>query len=236
MNRCLKIGSTTMLLSTILWASQGVCEIDRIDAKKAKASIEAILASEPANVTCMLQLSNIYLKQGNIAKGFEILVEAYSIDPHRVQQSPIAEILPFALKVSALKRQAIRTNDKELWQKLGDGYFEMGIYNEAIDMYKKSLLVDENQSDVRIKLALVFQKNDQAYSAIGELKHVLAADFENFYAHYYMGKILMHTIQSEQEAKRYFQKAKALWLAHKESIPYVEYATYLSDLNKELGE
>ena len=87
MNRCLKIGSTIMLLSTILWASQGVCEIDRIDAKKAKASIEAILASEPANVTCMLQLSNIYLKQGNIAKGFEILVEAYSIDPHRVQQS-----------------------------------------------------------------------------------------------------------------------------------------------------
>ncbi len=236
MKQYLKISVLIVIFSPLLWAKYGVCEIDRIDVKKAKASIEAILIAEPTNVTCMLQLANIYLKQGDITKGFEILVNAYAIDPYRVQKSPIAEVLPFALKVSSLKRQAIRTNDKELWQKLGDGYFEMGIYNEASDMYKKSLLVDENQSDVRIKLALVLQKNNQAYSALGELRQLLIRDPNNVYAHYYMGKILRYSIQNEQEAKHYFQKAKALWVEQKVLQSDSTYTMLLDDINKELGE
>lgn len=64
------------------------------------------------------------------------MVDAYSIEHYKVQSSPVAEVLPFALKVSNLK-QAISTNDQEMWNKLGDGYFEMGIYNEAVEMYKR---------------------------------------------------------------------------------------------------
>lgn len=44
-------------------------ETDRIDIHKAKESIETILLEgTPNNVTCMLQLANIHLKQGNISK------------------------------------------------------------------------------------------------------------------------------------------------------------------------
>ncbi len=228
-------GLGVVVLSSSLWA-HGVCEIDRIDIHKAKESIESILLEEPNNVTCMLQLANIHLKQGNISKGFEILVDAYSIEPYKVQSSSVAEVLPFALKVSSLKKQAISTNDPEMWNKLGDGYAEMGIFNEAVEMYKKSLLADGKQSDVRVKLALTLQKNAQTYRAIEELNKIIFRDKEHVYAHYYMGKILMHDVKNESDALVYFKKAKRILVSNKDNFTYLEYAHLLSDITKELKE
>ena len=217
-------------------STYSVCETERADVQKAKEAVELILLNEPTNTTCMLQLANIYLKQGKIAKGFEILVDAYSIDPHNVQDSPISSVLPFALKVTNLKKQANQTNDKELWNKLGDGYYEMGIFNEAILMYKKSLQVDETQQNIRLKLALSLQKNCQTYSAIEELKKILAKDNQNVYANYYLGKILAYDIKNIEEAVGFFTKAKQSLIAQKASLTYLDYTNLLSELAKELKE
>jgi len=228
---CFFIGIGTLNAQTY-----SVCETERVDMQKAKESIEAILLGEPTNVTCMLQLANIHLKQGKIAKGFEILVDAYSIDPHLVQNSSVAAVLPFALKVSNLKRQALKTNDQEMWNKLGDGYFEMGIFNEATAMYKNSLLSNGSQLDIRLKLSLAHQKNCQTYSALEELKRILSEDTKHLYANYYMGKILMYDVKNSDEAKRYFVQSKQTLLQSKEMFGYVEYTNLLSDISKELGE
>ena len=213
-----------------------VCEVERVDVQKAKEAVENILLNEPTNVVCMLQLANIYLKLGKISKGFEIIVDAYSIDPHNVQNSPIASVLPFALKVSNLKTQANQTNDKELWNKLGDGYFEMGIFNEAVWMYKKSLKVDALQDTIRLKLALSLDKNSQTYSAIEELKKILETQSSNVYANYYLGKILAHDIKNEDEARDYFARAKVSLIAQKAFFGYLEYTNLLSDITQELKE
>lgn len=228
----------TVLLGfvTLNASTYSVCETERADVQKAKEAVELILLSEPTNTTCMMQLANIYLKQGQIAKGFEILVDAYSIDPHSVQESPISSVLPFALKVTNLKKQAHQTNDKELWNKLGDGYFEMGIFNEAILMYKNSLKVDGTQQEIRLKLALSLQKNFQAYSAVEELKRILEKEDQNIYANYYLGKILEYDIKNQEEAAVFFHKAKKALIRKKESIPYLEYTNLLSDISKELKE
>ena len=227
---------TVICIGTVYAGSYGVCETERVDMQKAKESIETILLNEPTNITCMLQLANIYLKQGKIAKGFEILVDAYSIDPHTVQNSAVAAVLPFALKVSNLKRQAIQTNDKEMWNKLGDGYFEMGIFNEATAMYKNSLLVDNKQHEIRLKLSLAHRKNCQTYSALEELKKILEEDKAHLYANYYIGKILTYDVKNIKEAYPYFQQAKKTLIAQKERFGYVEYTNLLSDITKELGE
>ena len=216
--------------------THSVCEVERVEIQKAKESIESILLKEPTNVVCMLQLANIHLKQGKIAKGFELLVDAYSMDPHTVQASPIADVLPFAMKVNTLKRQALRTNDKEIWQKLGDGYFEMGIFNEATEMYKNSLQADENQPETRLKLSLALQKNCQTYTAIEELQKILAHDQMHIYANYYLGKILLHDVKNEEQAKQYFSNAKKRLIAQKDAFAYVEYTNLLSDISKELKE
>lgn len=213
-----------------------VCETERFDMNKAKESIEAILHNEPTNVLCMLQLANIYLKQGKIPKGFEILVDAYLIDPYAVQNSPVAAVLPFALKVSNLKRQAVQTNDPQMWNKLGDGYLEIGIFNEAIKMYKNSLDVDEKQHDIRLKLSIALQKNAQSYSALYELQKILKQDKKHLYANYYIAKILMYDVKDETAARYHFTKAKKALIAQKDQIEYVEYTNLLSDITKELKE
>ncbi|MBV5278101.1 MAG: hypothetical protein J0647_03510 [Campylobacteraceae bacterium] len=213
-----------------------VCEVERVDVQRAKEAVETILISEPTNTVCMLQLANIYLKQGKIAKGFEILVDAYSIDPHNVQNSAIASVLPFALKVSNLKKQANKTNDKDLWNKLGDGYFEMGIFNEAVLMYKNSLNIDATQHTIRLRLSLALQKNCQTYSAIEELKKILDIEEKNIYANYYLAKILAYDVKNDVLAREYFISAKKALMEKKESFSYIEYTNILSDIAKELKE
>ncbi|WP_263833652.1 tetratricopeptide repeat protein [Sulfurospirillum oryzae] len=221
---------------TLFGATHSVCVTERSDTQKAKEAIETILIAEPTNTECMLQLANIYLKLGKIAQGFELLVDAYSIDPHNVQNSRIATVLPFALKVSNLKLQASKTNDKETWNKLGDGYFEMGIFNEASAMYKKSLLVDELQHMVRLKRALALQKNAQIYTAIEEVQIVLLKEPTHLYANYYMGKFLAYDLRNRAEAKAFFVKAKVSLIAQKDAFGYLEYTNLLSDITKEIGE
>lgn len=230
-----------MVLSSLFYCilnatTYNVCETERLDTKSAQNAVEAILIREPTNTKCMLQLANIYLKQGKISKGFEILVDAYSIDPHNVEKSSIASVLPFALKVTNLKKQAHKSNDKELWSKLGDGYFEMGIFNEAVAMYKNSLDADQAQDDIRLKLALSLQRNSQTYSAIEELKHILTHQIEHFYANYYLAKVLAHDAKSEEEARAYFLKAKKLLIQQRYMFDVVEYHTLLNDISKELQE
>jgi Tfp pilus assembly protein PilF len=220
----------------LLGATHSVCVTERSDTARAKEAIEAILSTEPNNTECMLQLANIYLKQGNIAQGFEILVDAYSIDPHNVQKSRIATVLPFALKVSNLKQQAAKTNDKDIWNKLGDGYFEMGIFNEASKMYQKSLAVDAMQHMIRLKRALALQKNAQIYTAIEEVQIVLIKEPAHLYANYYMGKFLAYDLRNREEARDFFIRAKASLIAQKDTFGYLEYTNLLSDITKELGE
>lgn len=221
---------------TLFGATYNVCEIERIDTQKAQEAIEAILLIEPTNTVCMLQLSNVYLKQGKIARGFELLVDAYSIDPHHVQNSRIATVLPFALKVTNLKLQASKTNDKEIWNKLGDGYFEMEIFNEASVMYKKSLIADKTQHMIRLKLALTLQKNGQSYSAIEEVQAVLNAVPTHLYGNYYMGKFLAYDLKSREKSKTFFRQAKESLMAQKDAFSYLEFTNLLSDITKELGE
>lgn len=224
------------LAMTLFGATHSVCVTERSDTTRAKEAIEAILSTEPNNTECMLQLANIYLKQGKIAQGFEILVDAYSIDPHNVQKSRIATVLPFALKVSNLKQQAAKTNDKEIWNRLGDGYFEMGIFNEASNMYQKSLAVDDMQHMIRLKRALTLQKNAQIYTAIEEVQIVLIKEPTHLYANYYMGKFLAYDLRNREEARSFFVRAKASLIAQKDTFGYLEYTNLLSDITKEIGE
>jgi len=224
------------LAMTLFGATHSVCVTERSDTTRAKEAIEAILSTEPNNTECMLQLANIYLKQGKIAQGFEVLVDAYSIDPHNVQKSRIATVLPFALKVSNLKQQAAKTNDKEIWNRLGDGYFEMGIFNEASNMYQKSLAVDDMQHMIRLKRALTLQKNAQIYTAIEEVQIVLIKEPTHLYANYYMGKFLAYDLRNREEARSFFVRAKASLIAQKDTFGYLEYTNLLSDITKEIGE
>ncbi len=223
------------LLAIFLYATNyPICNARRFDAGVARAQIEKILDKEPQNVKCLVQLANIYLKKGKLTKGFEILTDAYGIDSGIVKNSEIAKIIPFALQVTKLRSEALKTNNFIYWNKLADGYYELSILDEAIIGYEKSLKINPMQDTTRLKLALAYRKKGRAYSCINELKTILFHDKHNFYATYYLGKIFKEDLKNSQKALKYFKKANALLSEYKKGMKPDNYLRFKRDISKEL--
>ncbi len=232
----LKVALYFFLLISISFAKEySICKCRIFDIDSVEKSVKKILDAEPNNVECLIQYASIYLKKGKLSKGFEILVEAHRIDPKKVKRHKISKIMPFALKVTMLKEKAQKNKDPRLWKELADGYFEIGILDEAILAYKQSLKLNPKQNDTRFKLALAYRKNDQIYSSLLEFKKVLEEDKNNFYASYYLAKILKYNIGNLQNSLKYFKIAKELLLSEKEKFKDKKFEMLLNDLNKELS-
>ncbi len=213
----------------------GVCQLDTMDTDTAKEYIEKVLDKKPKNVECTIQLANLYLKKGELSRGFDLVVRAYALNPEAVRVSIVSPILEFALKMADLKKRALETDKKELWNQIGDGYYEMGVYKEALNAYEKSIEIDRTQQEIGLKLALSYRKSGQTYKALEELKTLLELDENNFYANYYFGKILKYSIKDTINSKKYFQKAREVLEANKQSVLEKEYPKFLSDIIYELS-
>ncbi|MDD3462259.1 MAG: hypothetical protein PHW07_01305 [Sulfurospirillaceae bacterium] len=227
-------GIFLMVLSFTFASNDFICKTDKIAIEQAKTGIELLLESDPQNVTCLLRLASINLEQGKISKGFELLVRASEIDPKVVEKHSLLALFPFALKVTNMKKQAQEKNDKELWNQLGDRYFEMGIFEDATVMYKKSIAIDANQPDIRVKMALGLRKNTNIYCAIDELKKVVQDNEFHFYANYYLGKILQHDIKDNANAMHYFIVAKESLEKLKSSFSFEEYQKFSNEISREI--
>jgi len=194
------------------------------------------LKSDPLNVECMLRLVGLYLHQeGKISKGFDLLRRAYEIDPDFVEKKDISKILEPALKISILKEYAIKHSDKNSWNIIGNSFFEMGIFEEAANAYENSLNIDENQSKVRMFLALSLVNSHRTYRAIEVLRDAISHDQDNFYAYYYLGKIHKHETKEKLKADAYFKEALALLKLKKENFKKDEYKQLANELKNELG-
>jgi tetratricopeptide (TPR) repeat protein len=233
----MKVLYMVFLLFSMLKAQDiyGVCQLETMDTNSAKEYIEKILDKEPQNVTCTIQLANLYLKKGELSRGFELAVRAHKINPEQVKKSILAPILDFALKMTDLKIRALEVNDKELWNEIGDGYYEMGVYKEALIAYQKSIDINQKQSDIGLKLALSYQKTGQTFKALEELKNLIFQDADNFYANYYLAKLLKYGIKDTINSKKYFQKARELLEANTNTVLEKEYPKFLSDIIYELS-
>lgn len=215
----------------LLYSSNyAICKAQRFDSALAKVKIEKILNKDPQNIQCLLQLANIYLKKGKISKGFDILTEAYSIDSNIVKNSKIAKILPFALHVTELKHMANLTNKYFYWSKLADGYFNLGIMSEAIVYYKKSLRIDSNQLNVRLRLSIAYGNIGQIYNSIDQVKEALKNNPKSFYANFYMARILKNEFKDSKDSKVYFKKAYNVLVNRKAKFKQKEYNRLINKL------
>jgi len=224
-------------LSTILNAGVNVvCKAGIMDNNNAKKYINKVLKKEPKNIECILKLANIHLKSGNLLKGYKLIARAYKINKEAVKKSDVVSIVDFALKMADLAKKAKQNNDTSLWNKIGDNFFDMGAYLEAIKVYSKSLEINDMQADTGLKLALCFDKSNQTDEAINELFILIGNDEKDFYAHYYLAKILRYSINDKDSAMRFFGDAKSILLFTKDDFTDLEYTTFINDINRELGK
>jgi cytochrome c-type biogenesis protein CcmH/NrfG len=175
--------------------------------KEKQFFLEKILSENPSNVECMLKLSSVYLRNNRVSEGFDLIRRAYALNPKFVEKQNISKILDLALRLSRLKEMATKKSDVELWNELGDTYFEIGIFDEALKAYDSSLKLDENQTKIEILLALCEGNLDKPYKSANRLRKIVKKEPYDFYANYYLGKVLKNALDNEREAKKYLLMA-----------------------------
>lgn len=213
----------------------GVCELDTLDTKSAKECIEKVLEKEPKNIRCIVKLANLYLRQGKVSKGFDLIDRAYKINPKAVETSPVSSILPFALKINTLKTKAKTDGDFKAWNEIGNNFYDMGIYADALNAYQESLGINPKQEEIRVKAALSYKKIGQVYDALSQLEKVLKLNSDNFYANYFAGKILRYSLKDANSSRKYFTKARHILESNKKVVSAKEYPNFLSDIIYELS-
>jgi len=180
--------------------------------------LEKILKEDPGNVECMLKLASLYLRTDKVAAAFDLIRRAYTLNPDFVEKQSISKILDLALRLSRLGELAHKNSDSELYNELGDTYYEVGIFDEAAKAYESSLLLDENQSKVKISLSLSYANLGKYIKSEKILRALVEKEPYNFYANYYMGKILKNGLSQSKEGNIYLRMA--LYLINYTDIEY----------------
>jgi len=196
-------------------------------------SLQKIINKNPSDIKCTINLINLYLKNGNVSKGFKLLVKIYNKYPKKVQKFKIYKIFKIAKYMTALRKKAKSNHDINAWNKLAFGYYKMGVFKEAIKAYRQSISINPKQIEPRIKLSLALLKTGRKYMAIEELKNVIKLNKDNFFAYYYTGKILKYNIKDIKKANIYFQKAKQFCTLKELNMNEKLYKLFKQDLDNE---
>jgi len=200
-----------------------------------RSFLEKILKEDPGNVECMLKLASVYLRTNKVAEGFDLIRRAYTLDPKYVESRNISKILDLALRLSRLQELARKNRDYTLWNELGDTYFDIGIFEEAARAYEESLAIEPSQTKIEILLAISYANTDRAAKAAKLLRKIVEKEPYNFYANYYLGKILINEMKDPTEGEKYLMMAAYLLkYGHPKFEKEQERPFFEHDLAKEL--
>ncbi len=173
--------------------------------------IEKILEDYPKNLECKLKLALIYLRNNRVADGFKLIAQVYAKDSSLVERESVSKVLDLALRLDRLHSLASRKRDKDLWNELGDTYFDIGIYKEASEAYRNSIAIDQNQTNVKILLSVCYANIGQIREAASVLQKAVIDDPNSFYGYYYLGKILKNNLDDKKLGLEYLKMAEYIF-------------------------
>ncbi len=155
------------------------CLLNTGQVEAAIRSFEALRKDDPQNGGLLYLLGVAYLKQKEIGKARQVLEEVIAkADP------PKASFV------------------------LGKAYYETARFEEAAELYRKTLELDPNYPGAHLELGKVYvsQRNPEA---VKELAAALRQDPNNSEAHYFLGGLLMQANRIE-EAIPHLERARQL--------------------------
>ncbi len=199
--------------------------------------IEKILKNYPNNLECKLKLSSIYLRNNRVADGFKLITQVYRKDSKLVEDDSVSKVLDLALRLDHLHSLASRKRDKDLWNELGDSYFDIGIYKEASEAYKESIFLDENQTNIKILLSVCYGNMNEMREAVAILKNAIKDDPTSFYGYYYLGKILKNNLDNKKLGIEYLKMAEYIFYNGNPKFESIKKKKSIEkDLKKELRD
>ncbi|MCK5684989.1 tetratricopeptide repeat protein, partial [bacterium] len=103
-------------------------------------------------------------------------------------------------------------NEIKAYNILGDILYNRGDYNDALSLYKKSLLIDDSDEVILIKIARIYSKLEMYEDAEGHLNRLLKMVPDHFEANIIQGDIAKNANRMEDAEKFYLsalQKEKS---------------------------
>jgi cytochrome c-type biogenesis protein CcmH/NrfG len=197
--------------------------------------LEKILQENPNDVECMLKLASVYFRNNKVSNGFDLVRRAYAINPSYVEKRNISKVLDLALRLSRLKELADKNSDKDLWNELGNTYFDMGIFKEAKEAFHESISLDANQTKTKTLLALCYGNLNEMKKSAEILKEIVEKEPYDFYGNYYYGKVLKNELNQKEEGLKYLKMADYIFHYEKPEFESEEEKAFLeNDLKDEL--
>ncbi len=198
-------------------------------------ALEKILDKNPNDVACMVKLASLYFRGSRVADGFDLVRHAYTLNPSYVEKQNISKVLDLALRLSRLKELAEKNNDSELWNELGNTYFDMGIFREAQEAFEKSVALKHKQSKIETLLALCYGNLGKMKQSATLLQKIVEREPYDFYANYYYGKVLKNELGREKEGLQYIMMANYIFYHNRPKFKNQDEKSFLAnDLKNEL--
>lgn len=155
----------------------------RNDYEKAMGSLQQAATISPNNAERQVALGKIHLKKGNKEEGMKALAFASELDPkNATMQYEIGEVyLENGLEEKAattFRHSLSLSEDVHVYNRLGIALRRKNRYKEAIDEYRKALVVEPDNEGVHYNLGRALIENGQKSDARDAFKKALEIDPE----------------------------------------------------------
>jgi len=156
------------------------------DLKQARTCLEAVVKGGRRYADLLNLLGVIYHQEGQFNKALEAFGEALKINPDYLEANLNLAVLYNDLGQYAQARKLYKRLGKRSKQApidpilngklsnqhavLGQTYFRLGRYDEAIDEFRKALVSNPKYADIRTHLALALRETGDLAASIKELR------------------------------------------------------------------
>jgi tetratricopeptide (TPR) repeat protein len=222
---------------------------DKRQFKKAALYFEEVLTIEPKNYECYFMLANIYHIQGKLGRAIELFKKVLEINPeHTDAMISLSVILNdigrydqaqvyFDMANSKVKKGENGIVDNHINKKFSKHHFEIGEmyysyqrFDEALFEYKKSMSLDPENLEIRVKMAKCYRKKGFVSKAIEELR-TLKVEYPNFVsARVYLG-LLLYEQGKIIDAQNEWQMALNKDPLNSEARLYLNYSNNAKEIN-----
>lgn len=193
----------------------GICYLMTQRWDDARTAFAKLFAVSPESAMAYLMLGKILIRQQMEDRAVPQIEKALQIDP----RLPMAHFLLGEIDLYKQNTQlAVTEFQKELainptvwlvYWRLGDAYFRMNLYEEAENVLKQSIWLNDSSSGAYVLLGQIALKRDDPSLAAGFLERALKLDPQNFYVHYFLAKAYQ-SLGRAAEAGQHFEISKKL--------------------------
>ncbi len=193
----------------------GICYLMTQRWDDARTAFAKLFAVSPDSAMAYLMLGKILIRQQMEDRAVPQIEKALQIDP----RLPMAHFLLGEIDLYKQNTQlAVTEFQKELainptvwlvYWRLGDAYFRMDLYEQAENVLKQSIWLNDSSSGAYIVLGQIALKREDPSLAAGFLERALKLDPQNFYVHYFLGRAYQ-SLGRTAEAEQHFEISKKL--------------------------